>query len=535
MDINEFREFGRAAIDFLADYLENIRERPVLPSVEPGYLHELLPTEMPKESENWKDIMKDLDSFILPGLTHWQSPRFHAFYPSQTSFPAIIGEMISAGLGVVGFSWICSPACTELEVIVMDWLGKFLNLPAHFLPSDPGNGGGIIQGSASEAILVAVLAAREEKVRQMKKERPEMSEGDIRAKLVGYGSIHSNSAIEKSGLLAATKMRLLDSDENSILRGEIVQQAIESDIEAGLIPYVCIATVGTTGTCAFDKLEEIGPICKKYNVWMHIDAAYAGAAFCLPEYAHIKEGAEYGDSINFNLHKWMLVNFDCCAMWIRNANALTESFNVERIYLDHKYQGDSKAPDYRHWQLALGRRFRSLRVWITLRTYGQDYIRSYIRKHISLANLLLKYMSEDERFEVAGSSLALAFFRLKGDCSLSKRLLDKIVERKNIYMIPALFQDKFIIRFVICGMDPQEKDIEYAWNEIKTVADEMFEEIKKEQKEIVEESQIKEGKEIHVDNNNNEKVIFEKINEISDVITRHFDISSDTTTEKTKH
>lgn len=217
------------------------------------------------------------------------------------------------------------------------------------------------KGSASEAILVAVLAAREEKIREMKVKRPELTEAEVRAKLVGYGSIHSNSAIEKSGLLSATLIRLIDSDENSVLRGASVQKAIEADLEADLIPFVCIATVGTTGTCAFDNMEEIGPVCKKFNVWMHIDAAYAGAAFCLPEYQHIKNGAEYGDSINFNLHKWMLVNFDCGAMWIRNASALTKSFNVDRIYLDHEYQGNSKAPDYRHWQLALGRRFRSLR------------------------------------------------------------------------------------------------------------------------------------------------------------------------------
>lgn len=360
------------------------------------------------------------------------------------------------------------------------------------------------------------MAAREEKVREMKVKRPELTEGEIRAKLVGYGSIHSNSAIEKSGLLAAIKMRLIDSDENSILRGEAVQRAIEEDLADDLIPFVCIVTVGTTGTCAFDNMEEIGPICKNFNVWMHIDAAYAGAAFSLPEYAHIKKGAEFGDSINFNLHKWMLVNFDCCAMWIKDAGALTKSFNVDRIYLDHQFQGESRAPDYRHWQLALGRRFRALKVWITLRTYGQDYIRAYIRKDISLANLLLKFMEKDERFESAGSSLALAFFRLKDGCDLTKKLLERINERKNIYMIPATFREKLIIRFVICGMNPEEKDVEYAWKEIETVANELFEEIEKEkqiQAEIDEQS------------------MNEKVNEITHSIANQFEIS----TERTKH
>lgn len=358
------------------------------------------------------------------------------------------------------------------------------------------------------------------KVREVKEKNPEMTDGDIRAKLVGYGSIHSNSAIEKSGLLSAVKIRLIDSDENSVLRGEAIEKAIEDDLAAGLIPFVCIATVGTTGTCAFDNMEEIGPVCKKFNVWMHIDAAYAGAAFCLPEYEHIKRGAEFGDSINFNLHKWMLVNFDCAAMWIRDASALTQSFNVDRIYLDHQYQGNSKAPDYRHWQLALGRRFRALKVWITLRTYGQDYIRTYIRKHISLANLLLEFMSTDDRFEHVGTSLALAFFRLKGECSLTKKLLEKLTERKNIYLIPATYRGKIIVRFVICGMDPQEKDIEFAWNEIRTVADEMFLELK---------STAADAK-----NSIKKEVVIEKVNEITENFSRNFNLS-ELIEEKTKN
>lgn len=351
----------------------------------------------------------------------------------------------------------------------------------------------------------------------MKEKRPELTEGEVRARLVGYGSIHSNSAIEKSGLLSAVQMRLIDSDENSVLRGEAVQRAIEEDIEAGLIPFVCIATIGTTGTCAFDNMEEIGPVCRKFDVWMHIDAAYAGAAFCLDEYQHIKKGAEYGDSINFNLHKWMLVNFDCGAMWIKDASALTKSFNVDRIYLDHQYQGNSKAPDYRHWQLALGRRFRALKVWITLRTYGQDYIRAYVRKHISLANLLLDYMSTDDRFENVGSSLALAFFRLKGDCSLTKKLLEKINDRKKIFMVPATYRDNFIIRFVICGMDPQEKDIEFAWNEIKAVADEMFSSKKGEKVEITEIEKV--------------EVSYDKVNEIAESFSKFLEVN----VEKTKN
>ncbi|XP_055544576.1 3,4-dihydroxyphenylacetaldehyde synthase [Wyeomyia smithii] len=471
MDINEFREFGRAAIDFVADYLENIRERDVLPSVEPGYLHDLLATEMPEQGEDWRSIMEEFKRTILPGLTHWQSPHFHAFYPSQTSYSSIVGETIAAGLGVVGFSWICSPACTELEVIMMNWIGKLLNLPQCFLNCDGGNGGGIIQGSASESTFVAVLVAREQAVRRLKLEHPELTEAEIRGRLVAYTSDQSNSSVEKSGILGAIKMRLLPADDDCVLRGKTLIKAVEEDKANGLFPVIMVATLGTTGTCAYDNLEEIGPYCNDNNMWLHVDAAYAGASFCLPEYAWIKKGLETADSVIFNLHKWLFVNFDCCAMWFKDAGKITEAFSVDRIYLQHQYQGQSKAPDYRHWQIQLGRRFRSLKVYITLKTMGAEKIRSLIRFHISLAQKFEQYVRTDNRFEVTSSTLALICFRLKGEDSLSKELLDNITKRKKVFMIPATYQGKFILRFMIAGIDPQPEDIDYAWNEVKTQTD----------------------------------------------------------------
>ena len=470
-----------------------VSNRDVLPSVEPGYLHDLLPGELQNEPEDWKTIMEDFKRCILPGLTHWQSPHFHAFYPSQTSYSSIVGETLAAGLGVVGFSWvsdlkviksfdnsifltatssqICSPVCTELEVIMMNWLGQLLNLPKSFLNCDEGNGGGIIQGSASESILVAVLAAREQAVRRLRTQHPELTEADIRGRLVAYTSDQSNSAVEKSGILGAIKMRLLSADETGILRGSTFIQAVEEDVAKGLFPVICVATLGTTGTCAYDNLAEIGPYCNEHNIWLHIDAAYAGAALCLPEYTHIMKGAELADSLNFNLHKWMFVNFDCCAMWFKDAGSVTQSFSVDRIYLQHQFQGHSKAPDYRHWQIQLGRRFRSLKVWITLRTMGAEKIRSLIRFHIQLANRFEEYVRTDDRFEVLCSTLALVCFRLKGDDARSKQLLENITKRKKIFMIPATYQGKFIIRFMICGIDPQMHDIEYAWEEVRSQAD----------------------------------------------------------------
>uniref|UniRef100_A0A336N4C3 CSON011113 protein n=1 Tax=Culicoides sonorensis TaxID=179676 RepID=A0A336N4C3_CULSO len=472
MNSDEFREFGKAAIDFVADYLDTIRDRPVLPSVQPGYLHDMLPNEMPDESEDWKEIMSDLNRCIMPGVTHWQSPNFHAYYPTQTSFPSIVGEVISAGLGVVGFSWICSPACTELEVIMMNWLGKFINLPEEFLNCGQGNGGGIIQGSASEAILVAILTAREQTVRRFKQKYPEMDEGLIRSKLVGYSSDQSNSCVEKGGILGAVPLRLLPADKNCILQGDTLKKAIEEDLAKGLIPCVCIATMGTTGTCAFDDIPGLGEICNKFNVWLHIDAAYAGSFFCLPEYQHMMTGIELSDSFNFNLHKLMHVNFDCCAMWLKDVDSVVQSFTVDRIYLAHQFQGQSLAPDYRHWQISLGRRFRALKVWFTLRSYGKEKVRELLRHRIRLAEVFEQKLRTDDRFEVVFSAyMGLVIFRLVKGCEYTKKLLEKLNENKNLYLIPATYDSLFVLRFVICGLDPQDKDIDFAWNEIKSITD----------------------------------------------------------------
>lgn len=473
MDATEFRKFGKAAVDYLADYLENLRDRPVLPSVEPGYLQDLIPREAPQEPERWQDILADVERVIMPGVTHWHSPQFHAYYPTANSYPGIVGEMLSAGIGCMGFSWITSPACTELEVAMMDWLGKLMHLPQEFLNCSDGPGGGVIQGSASEATLVGLLAAKERTVRRIQTLHPEWDEGTIKGKLIAYSSDQSNSSVEKAGLLGSVPMRLLPTDDKCRLRGATLEQAIMSDTKKGLIPCYVVATLGTTGTCAFDCLEELGPICNREQLWLHVDAAYAGSAFVCPEFRHLMAGVHYADSYNFNPHKWMLVNFDCSAMWVKDSQYLVEAFSVDRIYLKHQHQG--RAPDYRHWQIPLGRRFRSLKLWMVLRLYGVEGLQQHIRLQVSLAQEFENLLRGDSRFEIVTEiSMGLVCFRLKGPDSLTKALHDRLMARKKIYIIAATFRDKHILRFVVCSRVTESRDITFAWEEIRGQADQVL-------------------------------------------------------------
>lgn len=351
----------------------------------------------------------------------------------------------------------------------MDWLAKFFKLPAHFLHSTKGPGGGIIQGSASESVLIAVMTAREQAVRRVKAAQPELSEGEIRARLVGYSSDQSNSCIEKAGILATLPIRLVPADESQVLSGTQLAKAVKEDLAKGLIPIVCIATLGATGTCSYDDVTSLAAVCEEHTIWLHVDAAYAGCALALDEYAHLRQGLDRVDSLNYNLHKSMAVNFDCSAMWVRNSHKIVESFTVERIYLQHKYEGQTDIPEFRHWQIPLGRRFRALKVWITFRTFGAEGLREYIRNRIRLAERFEQYVLADPRLEiVAKRAMGLVCFRVRGDNKLSTELLQRITDRKKIYMVPAIFQGKSFIRFVVCGMEPKENDIDFAWHEIES-------------------------------------------------------------------
>ncbi|XP_075988290.1 histidine decarboxylase isoform X4 [Anticarsia gemmatalis] len=474
MDHSEFRVKAKEMVDYIADYLENIRDRRVYPGVQPGYLHKLLPKEAPQQPEQWDNIFRDVDEHIMPGLVHWQSPHMHAYFPALTSYPSIMGDMLSSALNVLCFTWASSPAGTELETIAMNWLGKLLGLPDCFLnEKNDSPGGGVIQTTASEATLVSLLAARTRALMELAKLNPELQTSELLGHLICYCSDQAHSSVEKAGLIGLVRMRYIESDEHQSMRGDKLEEAIATDKEKGLVPFWVCATLGTTGSVAFDNLREIGNVCDRHGAWLHVDAAYAGSCFVCPEFRHWLDGVEMADSFAFNPSKWLMVNFDCTAMWVKDSTALHRTFNVNPIYLRHENSG--KAIDYMHWQIPLSRRFRALKLWFVLRNYGVVGIQKHIRESVRLAQKFEALVLADPRFEIPQPrNLGMVAFRLKGDNALTERLLKRLNARGYIHAVPACFKGIYVIRFTVTSQRTTNQDILDDWNEIKTVAKEIL-------------------------------------------------------------
>ncbi|XP_066930390.1 aromatic-L-amino-acid decarboxylase-like [Clytia hemisphaerica] len=461
---DDFRKFGKKMVDLIADYHENVPNMPVLPDVKPGYLAKLLPDEAPKEPEPWESICEDFKKAIVPGITPWNSPNFHAYFPTANSYAAVMGGMLADTIGCVGFTWIASPACTELEMLTMDWLAKMFDLPDVFQHAAEGHGGGVIQGSASESTLVAILAAKHRKLSQYGHDE------DFGSKLIAYTSKQSHSSVEKDVRLAGTKLRLLETDERFRLRGDELKRAIEEDKAKGLIPFFVCASAGTTNVCAFDALDEISAVSGEEGLWMHVDAAYAGAAMICPEYRYLMKGIENTDSLVVSCNKWLMVNFPCAAMFVRDSLDLINLFDINPLYLKHDYE--QEIPDFRHWQIPLGRRFRSLKLWMVLKSYGVKGLQENIRRQIQQAQLFEGMIRDDVRFEVVNDVLmGLVCFRLIGDNTLNDKLNRRVNEARKIHMTPAYVNDQFVLRFVIASRLTENKDVKFAWDEIKNHAD----------------------------------------------------------------
>ena len=466
MTPEEFRRYGYAVIDWIAKYQEDVENYPVLSNVKPGEIRTALPLDPPEQGEPFEKILADIDKLILPGITHWQSPNFFAFFPANASGPAILGDLLSSGLGVQGMLWITSPACTELESHVLDWMADMLDLPEKF--KSKSTGGGVIQDTASNAALTALLAGRERATHY------ESNERGCDGRLVVYSSTQAHSSIEKAVKIAGLgrkKLRLIEVDKKFAMRPEMLAHQINLDRQAGLIPCFVVGTVGTTSSNALDPLPEIGQICQKENLWFHVDAAMAGTAAICPEYRYIQEGLEYADSYCFNPHKWMFTNFDCDCFYVADRTALIKTLSILPEYLRNKATEAGAVFDYRDWHIQLGRRFRSLKLWFVIRHYGVEGLRFHVRQHIKMAQSFAKWVEASGNFELgAPVPLNLVCFRHKGGDEINQQILDRLNQSGKLYFTHTRLNDQLTLRMCIGQTNTEPRHVEQAWVLIQEAA-----------------------------------------------------------------
>ncbi|OFV81069.1 MAG: amino acid decarboxylase, partial [Acidobacteria bacterium RBG_16_64_8] len=442
MTPDEFRRWGYSAIDWVADYMEQVGELPVLSQVEPGAIRSQLPEKPPVEGEPFSTVLRDLDEIIMPGITHWQSPNFFAFFPANTSGPAILGELLSAGLGLQGMLWASSPACTELESHVLDWVVDLLGLPEKFRSG--GGGGGVIQDSASSAALCALLAARERATGYAS------NRTGCDGTLIAYVSTQTHSSVEKAVRIAglgSDNLRLIVVDDAYAMRPDLLEEAVCADLAAGLHPCFVVATVGTTSSNALDPLGPVGEVCKRHGLWLHVDAAMCGTAAVCPEYRYIQEGLELADSYCFNPHKWMFTNFDCDCFFVADRTSLIRALSILPDYLRNRATESGAVIDYRDWQVPLGRRFRALKLWMVIRHYGVEGLRYHIRRHISLAQEFASWVRDDPDFELAAPApLNLVCFRHRAGDGATQAVMDRVNRSGRAYFSHTRLDDRLVLR-----------------------------------------------------------------------------------------
>jgi aromatic-L-amino-acid decarboxylase len=467
MNPDEFRKHAHELVDWMAGYMENVEKFPVKSSVAPGDIFNKIPDSPPSESEPFSALMKDFEEIIMPGITHWQNPNFFAYFPANTSPPSILAEMLVSTLGAQCMIWETSPAAAELEEKMMVWLRDMIGLPSGFE--------GVIQDSASTATLAAIITAREKVTGfSVNAEGAENS-----AILRVYCSDQTHSSVEKavkiSGIGRKNLIKIPVRDDFS-MNTEKLEDSIKEDIKRGFIPCCVVATLGTTGTTAVDPLRAIGEICSKNGVWLHVDAAMAGTALILPEFQWMLEGKEYIDSFVFNPHKWMFTNFDCTAYFVKDAGTLIRTFEVLPEYLKTRTRG--KVNDYRDWGVPLGRRFRALKLWSVIRSYGTDGLKEKIRNHIDIASNLSRMISAEPDFEIlAPVVISVVCFRYCPE-GYSEEQLNKLNEKLNhilndsgkLYLTHTVLNGKYTLRMVTAQTNVTIEHVERAWINIKSTA-----------------------------------------------------------------
>jgi aromatic-L-amino-acid decarboxylase len=466
MTPDEFRRHGHQVIDWIADYYERVESLPVLSQVRPGEIRATLPAEPPQDGEPFEEMLRDVDRLLMPGITHWQSPNFYAFFPANASGPSILGDLLSSGLGVQGMLWLTSPACTELETHVLDWLVDMLGLPETFKSSSTG--GGVIQDTASSATLAALLAARERATNLA------VNELGNDPRLRAYASTQAHSSLDKAAGIAGIgrrNLRHVPIDGRFAMRPDALRMMIEADRAEGLLPFFVCATVGTTSSTALDPLAEIGAICREHGLWLHVDAAMAGTAALCPEFRSIQDGVEHADSYCFNPHKWMFTNFDCDVLYVADRAALIRALSILPEYLRNQATESGAVIDYRDWHIQLGRRFRALKLWFVIRHYGVKGLQHHIRRHVELAQRFADWVDASTDFELAAPApLNLVCFRHTAGDDFNRRLLEALNASGRLYLTHTVLDGRYTLRMSIGQTHTEARHIEAAWQRIVETA-----------------------------------------------------------------
>jgi aromatic-L-amino-acid decarboxylase len=469
MTPDEFREYGHQAVEWIAAYYERLESFPVLSTVKPGEIRAALPADPPEHGEGFDGVLHDLDAVLMPGITHWQHPSFFAYFPANASGPGILGDLLASGLGVQGMIWATSPAATELETHVLDWLATLLDLPTRFRSA--GRGAGVIQHSASDAVLVALLAA----IHRATGGRTART-GVGTERLTVYTSSQTHSSVEKACRVAGLgtdALRMIDIDlATGAARPDHLHQLVEADRATGYTPALVVASIGTTGLGAIDPVAELGRIARSAGAWLHVDAAWAGVAAVCPELRWLNEGLEFADSYCTNPHKWLLTNFDCDAMWVAERDNIVAALSILPEYLRNAATESGQVIDYRDWHVPLGRRFRALKLWAVIRWYGADGLRAHVRRDVALAQEFASWVAADDRFELVGPHpLALVTFRLRSGDEATQQLMERINAAGRMYLTHTAVEGRPTLRMAIGSPQTERRHVAAAWAELQHTAD----------------------------------------------------------------
>lgn len=461
MSSAEFRRHGRRIVDWIADYMDRVADLPVQSRVSPGEIRSGAAAHPPLSGEPFEALLADLDRVVLPGITHWQHPGWFAFFPASSSPEAVLAEFVSAGLGVQGMMWSTSPAVTEIENLVMDWLVELLDLPSTWR-TDTGPGGGVIQMSASDSTHTALVVARHRATRA----------GADMGSLVVYTSAQAHSSIEKGARVAGySHLRLIGTDSDHAMSVPELRRTVTEDRDRGLTPAFLCSTVGTTGTTAVDPVREAAAVATEFGMWHHVDAAFAGSAMVCPEFRHHQDGLELVDSYVFNPHKWMLTTFDCSAFFVADRRPLLEALSILPPYLRNEASDTGRVIDYRDWHVPLGRRFRALKLWWVIRTLGVDGLRAHIRRHVEWAREIESRIEADPRFEtIAPTPFSLVSFRHRGGHPATRELADRVNASGRALVTVSELDGAPFVRIAVGSSTTTHDDVVALWDLIDELA-----------------------------------------------------------------